>query len=130
MIDFLPQREVFIVEAVFETFDFFKSILESFCGLSLLGDVDPCSDKLDHLARRVQNRVPNCVEVLDRAVRYYDAIVSDEFGFGFLRCFVVFSDPRLVIWMHRVEKELDGSRLGVGAYAADSKNSWRNREQS
>jgi hypothetical protein len=92
------------VEPVFQALDFLERLLQSCGRLSLLGDIHPESYVLHCLARFAQDRVTDCVQILDRAVAKNDAIVRYKIGLLRLRTLVGLPDHPPIVRMDSVVK--------------------------
>src|SRR5580692_1220713 len=65
LVDLLPEHYVFVVQLISQTLNLFKCLLQFNPGLRLFGDID-CGPKIFHeVARLIQNRMVDNMEVLD-----------------------------------------------------------------
>src|SRR5882762_8507211 len=109
------------MKTVFQAFNFFKSFLQFNPGLRLFGDIYCGPNKFHEVARLVQDRMPDSMEVLDGSIGKNNAIVRlivCFLDFGSLKEFL---NALPVLEMISAKPKFRGRRILIRADAEYSK---------
>ena len=109
--DLFPQRQVFVLESVFQALDLFEGALQPGPRLPLFGDVRDGADKLDELAAVIRHRVTDGVEMLECSVGKNDPVVRLVGGSPGLGLREEVSNALPVVGMNPHEDELGSRRV-------------------
>src|ERR1700751_4752525 len=98
------------MKTVFQAFNLLKSFLQFNPGLRLFGDIYRGPNKFYEVARLVQDRMPDCTEVLDGSIGKNNAIVRFIVSFLDFGLFEEFLNAFCVLRMISIKPKFIGRR--------------------
>src|SRR3984893_8129862 len=109
------------MKTVFQAFTLFKSFLQFNPGLCLFGDIYCGPNKFHEVARLVQDRMPDSMEVLDGSIGKNNAVVCVIVCFLDFGSFKEFLNALLVLEMISAKPKFRGRRILARLHAEYSK---------